>query len=97
MEQFLSFCALLGLPSIVGVITICIKYYKDAHMIKSALQNLLRADLIKDGKRYLELNDISDIEYIDWKSRYECYHALGVNGVLDELNKKVIDLAVTEI
>ena len=97
MQTFLSICALLGLPSFVGVLSLIVKYMRDLKLIKSSLQNLLRADLIKDGKRYLAEDSISDIEYIDWKGRYECYHKLGVNGVLDELNEKVIDLAANKI
>lgn len=62
--------------------------------MKNALQNMMRAQLIKDGKQYLSDGTINDLEYMDWKNRFEAYHSLGSNGVIDELNQKIINLAV---
>ena len=54
----------------------------------------MRADLLKDGKRYLKDGEITDLELYDWKERYEAYHSLGANGVLTALNEEIISLAI---
>lgn len=62
--------------------------------MKNALQNMMRAQLIKDAKQYLKDGEISDLEYLDWQNRFQAYHSLGSNGVIDELNEKIINLSV---
>ena len=89
----------IGFPMIFGglcyIVKIVKSYRDDVNILKSAVQSMMRAQLIKDGKKYLNDGSIDDLEYLDWQSRYTAYHNLGCNGVLDELNNKIISLAAS--
>lgn len=67
---------------------------RDVGVLKVAIQNQMRAELIKDGKQYLKDGSITELELYDWRGRYEAYHSLGKNGVLDTLNEEIINLAI---
>lgn len=89
----------IGFPMIFGGLCYVVKlvksYRDDVRIFKSAVQSMMRAQLIKDGKQYLKDGCIETLEYLDWQKRYNDYHNLGQNGVLDELNNKIISLAAS--
>lgn len=87
-----------GMPSLFTIVVAggaaIIKFGRDMKILKSAVQNMMRAQLLKDGKQFLKDGEISELELYDWRSRYEAYHSLGKNGVLDALNNAIIQMAV---
>lgn len=88
----------LGMPTLFALITALFAYFKklfrSVEILKTAVQNQMRASLLRDGKQYLKDGSITELELFDWKARYEAYHALGKNGVLNALNEEIINLAI---
>lgn len=67
---------------------------KETKAIAAGIQALLRAQLRKEYERchkqgYATLNDRDDFENC-WTQ----YHALGANGVMDDVRKKFFDLPI---
>lgn len=84
LHYLLLLCVSLRISKVAGEIEI----------FKEAIQNQLRSDMIKDAKQYIADGNLTELELYDWQHRYESYHKLGKNGVMDAFNEKVINLAV---
>ena len=61
-----------------------------------ALQALLRTELRRYGKIYLNKGWIDDADKDDYNNLYERYHNLGKNGVMDDMYNKVMKLPTTK-
>lgn len=64
--------------------------------VKKGVQALLRDRLIQGYKYYTaqgwaDVNDRSNMENV-----YQQYHALGANGVMDDLRKKFLELPLSQ-
>lgn len=97
MEWYKTMIA-LGFPTLFAAVA-CIakklvKVAGEIDIFKEAIQNQLRSDMIKDAKQYIADGNLTELELYDWQHRYESYHKLGKNGVMDAFNEKVINLAV---
>ena len=60
-----------------------------------ALQALLRTELRRYGKIYLNQGWVDDADKDDYNNLYERYHNLGKNGVMDDMYNKVMRLPTT--
>ena len=89
----LTVASALGVPSVFAIVCSLIKLFKNQKTMMKALQGMMRADLIRDYRYYIAKGEIDDLELFDWSKRYEAYHNLGQNGVLDAYNNDVIELS----
>ena len=88
---------LIGVPALIAGV---FKYLhglikrnmEDSKALKAGIQALLRSQMISDFTQYPEKGfaPLSARETIEncWKQ----YHSLGVNGVMDDLHKKFLEL-----
>ena len=83
-----------GVPALLlGVI---ITSWIQIHAVKKGVQALLRDRLIQGYKFYshqgfADVDDRSNLENV-----YVQYHALGANGVMDDLRKKFLELPIED-
>lgn len=68
------------------------KYKTEQDAIKNGIQALLRAEMIKSYNKYIELGYAPIYARENYKNIYKNYHELGVNGVMDDLYKKFLEL-----
>lgn len=99
METFkiiLSALALLGMPTIFGMICWCVKICKDYGkkqvIIMRAIQAQMRSELLQQYYSAKERGYISSEDLDEWENRYQSYHALGQNGVLDKRREELFKL-----
>ena len=89
---------LIGVPALILAV---FKYLwsqikhntEDSKALKAGIQALLRAQMINDFNKYSEIGyapiNARDNFEICWKQ----YHSLGVNGVMDDLHRKFLELS----
>ena len=85
-----NWLSLFGVPAIVAGVVISL--WVQTKAIKEGVQALLRDRLIQGYryfgmKKYADIDDRSNLENI-----YTQYHALGQNGVMDDLRAKFLAL-----
>lgn len=88
---------LVGVPSIVAG---CLAYFwkrlkdnaKETAAVKMGVQALLRAGMIRDWEKYSE-QGFAPIHVRDnFENCWKHYHALGVNGVMDDIHERFMQL-----
>jgi len=89
-----NWLSLFGIPAIVA--TIVVSLWVQTRAIKRGVQALLRDRLIQgykyfESKGYADIDDRNNLENV-----YIQYHALGQNGVMDDLRGKFLALPTTE-
>ena len=52
----------------------------------------MRGELLKDYYSFTERGYVTDLELADWENRYNAYHMLGANGVLDKRYEQILSL-----
>ena len=85
---------LIGVPALILAV---FKYLwsqikhntEDSKALKAGIQALLRAQMISDFNKYSEKGYARDNFENCWKQ----YHSLGVNGVMDDLHRKFLELS----
>ena len=90
----------LCLFSVPALILMIVKYMlnqikqnrKDTEAVKLGLQALLRSQMISDYNKYSEKGFAPVYARDNFENCWKQYHSLGVNGVMDDLHKKFIDL-----
>ena len=88
---------LIGLPGTVAAILRFI-YRKIAELraaqraLESGIQALLRAQMISDFNKYSELGYAPIYARENFENCWRQYHALGANGVMDDLRAKFLAL-----
>lgn len=88
--QWLS---LFGVPAIVG--SLIISLWVQTRAIKRGVQALLRDRLIDGYKKYLNKGYTDIDERSNLENVYIQYHALGQNGVMDDLRGKFLALPIS--
>ena len=89
--------ALIGLPGITAAILRFI-YRKITELraaqmaLESGIQALLRAQMISDFNKYSELGYAPIYARENFENCWRQYHALGANGVMDDLRAKFLAL-----
>lgn len=88
---------LLGVPSIVTALFAYIvgelkRSKKEYKALKSGLQALLRAQMIRDYNTYSEKGYAPLYARENFENCWQHYHSLGVNGVMDNIHEKFMEL-----
>lgn len=65
---------------------------KEIRALKKGMQALLRDRLLQSYRYYVEKGYATAEERDNWENMYRQYHALGENGVMDNLREKLLDL-----
>lgn len=83
----LNFMAVLGIPTIFGIVVAVYKKFKtysgELKILMAAQQAQMRSQLLKDYYTYTKRGYVLESELEDWESQYQAYHSLGANGILD--------------
>lgn len=90
----------LCLFSVPALILMIVKYMlnqikqnkEDTKALKSGLQALLRSQMISDYNKYSEKGFAPVYARDNFENCWKQYHALGANGVMDDLHEKFLDL-----
>ena len=100
METY-QILSLLGLNTIISAILVaCFKFAfssikKNAAQtdaVKLGIQALLRAQMIRDWNKYSELGYAPIYAKENFENVYQNYHALGANGVMDQIHNDFLAL-----
>ena len=85
---------LLGIPALAAA---AIKYLlTQIKGIRNGVQALLRAQMIDDYNRYAEKGYAPIYARENFENCWKQYHALGANGVMDDLHEKFLELPTEE-
>lgn len=68
------------------------KYKVEQDAIRSGIQALLRAEMIKSYNKYTELGYAPIYAKENFENVYTNYHSLGLNGVMDGIRKSFMEL-----
>ena len=90
----------LCLFSVPALILMIVKYMlnqikqnrKDTEAVKLGLQALLRSQMISDYNKYSEKGYAPIYARDNFENCWKQYHSLGVNGVMDDLHRKFLEL-----
>lgn len=92
-----NWLALFGIPTLIGgiigaVIAWAKKTKAEIKALKLGIQALLR-DRLLQGYRYFRDRGYATYEdRMNWENLYKQYHALGENGVMDDIRDKFLKL-----
>lgn len=95
---FLEGLSYFGIPSLLfasmfGYFATKLKKYKtEQDAIKSGIQALLRAEMIKSYNKYIDLGYAPIYAKENFENIYKNYHSLGLNGVMDGMRKTFMEL-----
>lgn len=67
---------------------------KEQGIIKDALCCILRKELIADHDKYVDRGEIPSYAYDNYCLMYDCYHALGGNGMVTGMKEEVDELPI---
>lgn len=96
MEVYQILC-LIGVPTIIlGMFkylhVLIKKNIDDSKSMKTGIQALLRAQMISDFNKYSEKGYAPIYARDNFENCWKQYHSLGVNGVMDDLHRKFLEL-----
>lgn len=88
---------LLGIPTlIIGLLKYLggriKKNQTDTEALKKGIQALLRSQMIADYNKYAEKGYAPIYARESFENCWQQYHSLGVNGVMDDLHEKFLEL-----
>lgn len=92
---------LLGIPAVItGLITGMFRYLyiqvqksgAENNALKSGIQALLRAQMISDYNKWSERGYAPIYARENFENCWQQYHALGANGVMDDIHTKFLQL-----
>lgn len=92
VESVLHTLSILGFPSIFAIGGYVVLISKRVRILMKAQQADMRHQLLADYHKYIDRGYITDDEQEDWESRYQAYHSLGQNGVLDAKRQELFEL-----
>ena len=89
---------LIGVPALILAV---FKYLwsqikhntEDSKALKAGIQALLRAQMISDFNKYSEKGYAPIYARDNFENCWKQYHSLGVNGVMDDLHRKFLELS----
>lgn len=92
----LNFIAVLGFPTVFGMIAALArrtkKYSEQIKTLMNAQQAQMRSQLLKDYYKYTQRKFIYEAELEDWINQYNAYHSLGANGIMDKRKETLMNL-----
>ena len=88
---------LIGVPALIAGV---FKYLhglikrnmEDSKALKAGIQALLRSQMISDFNKYTEKGFAPIYARESFENCWKQYHSLGVNGVMDDLHTKFLEL-----
>lgn len=83
---------LLGVPALVA--TLLKTVFSQIKSVKLGVQALLRAQMIHDYNKYSELGYAPIYARENFQNCWSQYHALGANGVMDDIHIKFLRLPI---
>lgn len=91
---------LLGVPALIAAIfkylhSLVKKNALDTAAVKAGLQALLRSQMISDYNKWEERGFAPIYARENFENCWKQYHSLGVNGVMDDLHNKFLELPVS--
>ena len=94
-----NWLSLFGVPAIFGALTAAlISQAKSAHKenkaLKAGIQALLRAQMISDFYKWAEKGWAPIYARENFENCWKRYHALGANGVMDDIRNKFLALPI---
>ena len=89
---------LIGVPALIAGV---FKYLhglikrnmEDSKALKAGIQALLRSQMISDFNKYSEKGYAPIYARESFENCWKQYHSLGVNGVMDDLYRKFLELS----
>lgn len=92
-----NWLCLLGVPALVaGMMKWMSVQFKGVGAIKIGLQAVLRDRLICSYQHCLKAGGATYTERMNFENLYTQYHALGANGVMDDIHAKFLALPYKE-
>ena len=90
---------LLGAPTLIAAVfkylhSLVKKNATDMTAVKAGLQALLRAQMINDYNKWDDRGYAPIYARENFENCWKQYHSLGVNGVMDDLHNKFLELPV---
>ncbi len=88
---------LFGIPALIGGVfkylhTLVKKNAADTAAVKVGIQALLRSQMITDYNKWEDRGYAPIYARDNFENCWKQYHALGVNGVMDDLHNKFLEL-----
>lgn len=72
------------------------RYCEENNALRLGLQALLRAQMINDYNRWSDKGCAPICARENFENRWQQYHSLGANRVMDDINEKFMDLPMSE-
>lgn len=93
---------LIGVPALIAGV---FKYLhglikrnmEDSKALKAGIQALLRSQMISDYNKWSERGYAPIYARENFENCWKQYHSLGVNGVMDDLHEKFLELPTTPV
>jgi len=93
LSKIIDICLAAGLPVLGGAMWIGFKIViKNVKAVKLGTQASLRNSMVQMWETYSALGYAPIHVKDDFENVYQNYHALGVNGVMDSLRTKFLEL-----
>ena len=93
---------LLGVPTVIAGIfkylhTLIKRNAEDSKALKAGVQALLRSQMISDYNKWSEREYAPIYARENFENCWKQYHSLGVNGVMDDLHEKFLELPTAPV
>ena len=84
---------LIGFPTLfLAILAIVRKIVISIRAVKLGVQAMLRSQMIDDYNKYTERGYAPIYARDNFENCYQRYHALGANGVMDDIHEKFMQL-----
>ncbi len=90
-----NWLTLLGVPGMLaGLLTFIRLQIRQNRAVRDGLQAILRDRLLQSFRRYEDQGWADSDDRQNWENMYLQYHALGGNGVIDDIRHKLFALPI---
>lgn len=85
---------LLGIPTLItgGLFPFIVSQWRKQKALQKGLQAMLRSQMVNDYHKWEALGYAPIYARDNFENCWKNYHALGVNGVMDDLHEKFMEL-----
>ena len=88
---------ILVLLGVEGLFSSSVRWvWRQVSGVRKGVQALLRAQMINDYNKWTELGYAPIYARQNFENCWKQYHSLGVNGVMDDLHNKFLELPTTD-
>ncbi len=93
-----NWLTLLGVPGMIaGLVTFIRLQVRQNRAVRDGLQAILRDRLLQSYRKYEEQGWADSDDRQNWENMYRQYHALGGNGVIDDVRVKFFALPIHRV